>query len=100
VQELHALFDERDGQRRVATDLTDLARAATYGMIDTLIVDIDSVVPGAIDDDGAVTFGESGNDIVDEVARRVLAASGRVIALRASDIPRGGVAAAILRYAL
>ena len=99
VQELHELFGERDGQRRVATDLTDLARAATYGMIDTLIVDIDSVVPGSIDDDGAVTFGESGNDIVDEVARRVLAASGRVIALRASDIPRGGVAAAIFRYA-
>ena len=100
VQRLQELFEQRDGQRRVATDLADLARAATYGMVDTLIVDIDAVEPGSIDDEGALVPAESGNDVVDEIARRVLGSSGRVVAVRADGVPRGGSAAAILRYAL
>jgi hypothetical protein len=37
---------------------------------------------------------------VDEIARRVLLARGRVLALRRGDIPGDGPAAAILRYPL
>jgi hypothetical protein len=36
--------------------------------------------------------------VVDEIARRVLLARGRVLALRRDDIPGNGPAAAILRY--
>jgi hypothetical protein len=100
ARQLQELFNERDGQRRATTDLADLARAATYGMVDTLMVDIDAAVPGSIDDNGALLPDESGNDLVDEIARRVLGSSGRVMALRAGDIPRGSPAAAILRYSL
>ena len=44
-------------QGRGVTDLTDVARAATFGAVDTLMTDIDDVVPGFVDpDSGAVTL--------------------------------------------
>lgn len=101
VRELAELFGTRDAQGRAATDLAEIARLATFGAVDVLIVDIDRVVPGSLGDDGAVEFTEAAgaHDIVDEVARRVLLASGRVVAVRADEVPGGREAAAILRYA-
>ena len=103
LRELAELFSLRQGQDRVQTDVSDLARSSTYGQIDTLVVDIDQIVWGTVDDDGAVTFAEEGApgafDVVDEIVRRVLATDGTVLALRAEDVPGGGAAAAILRYA-
>jgi hypothetical protein len=60
-------------------------------------------LPGSIDDaDGALTLDETDDavnyGVVDEIARRVLLARGRVLAVRRDDIPGGGSAAAILRY--
>jgi hypothetical protein len=37
--------------------------------------------------------------VVDELTRRVLLTGGRVLAVRADEVPAGGEAAAILRYA-
>ncbi|HUF01052.1 MAG TPA: hypothetical protein VMN35_01380 [Gaiellaceae bacterium] len=99
------LFAQRSGQGRAATDIADVARAATFGMVDTVLVDIDEVVPGTIDEEsGAVTF-EDGDDavsygIVDEIARRVWLTGGRVLAVRRADIPGETSVAAILRYAV
>ena len=45
-------------------------------------------------DDDAVNYG-----VVDEIARRVWLAVGRVLAVRAEEIPSGSSVAAILRYA-
>jgi hypothetical protein len=45
------------------------AYAATYGAVDTLLVDIDEVVPGRVDETtGAVTFGQA-DDAVDGPGR-------------------------------
>jgi len=93
------------GEGRGATDLSDLARAATYGAIDTLIVDIDHSVAGFIDEaSGVITLSEDDDahnyGIVDEIARRVLNSGGRVVAVRSDDVPGGGVAAAITRFAV
>jgi hypothetical protein len=103
-----ALFSQRLSQGRAATDLSDIARLATLGAVDTVLVDIDGVVPGSIDEEtGALTFDTAVDSenaaadtygIVDEIARRVFLASGQVLAVRAADIPGGGPAAAILRY--
>jgi hypothetical protein len=42
---------------RTLIDLADVARAATFGAVDTVLVDVDTVVPGTIDEDsGTVTF--------------------------------------------
>ncbi len=69
------------------------------------MVDIDEVVPGTIDEvAGAVTFAteESASTygIVDEIAARVMAGGGRVVAVRRADIPGEASVAAILRYAI
>ena len=105
VAGLRALFDERASQGRTATDVSDVARLATYGAIDTLLVDIDEAVPGFIDEEsGAVTFDAEDDaanyGVLDEVARRVFLSSGRVLAVRREDVPGGSPAAAILRYAV
>ena len=98
------LFVKREPQGRAVTDVAQAARAATFGAVDTLIVDMDAVVAGT----GRrrdrrrhlrrrrarrETYG-----VVDEIARRTLLAGGRVVSARRADVPGGGDLAAILRY--
>lgn len=104
LAKLQEVFSERTGQRRSLTDTADVARAATYGQVATLFVDIDAIVPGSIDDAGAVTFADNAADadaygVLDEIARRVWIAGGQIVAVRREDVPGGGEAAAILRWA-
>jgi hypothetical protein len=103
LAELHKLWDLRTGQQRTLTDVADVARAATFGAVDTVLVDIDAVVPGSIDEDtGAVTFTPESTmsyGVVDEIARRVWLNGGRVLAVRDDDVPGHQGVAAILRYA-
>ncbi len=105
IRALAELFGAREPQGRATTDIAQAARAATFGAVDTLIVDMDAVVPGTVaDEDGAVSFAEEagpGNyGVVDEIARRALQSGARVVAARRDDVPGGGDVAAILRYAL
>jgi hypothetical protein len=97
-------FAQRASQHRASADVADVARAATYGLVDTVLVDIDASVPGSIEEEnGAVTFDEADDavnyGVVDEIARRVWLNGGRVLAVRRDDIPGNGPVAAILRYA-
>ena len=100
IQETYA---QRLTQRRASADIADIARAATYGLVDTVLVDMDESVPGYIDENGAVVFDDVDDavnyGVVDEIARRVWLNSGRVLAVRRDDIPGNGSVAAILRYA-
>jgi hypothetical protein len=105
LESVRELYERRSSQGRVAQDVADLARAATFGAVDTVIVDIDDVLPGTVDEDsGAVTFADEDDaiayGIVDEVARRVWLTGGRVLAVRREDVPGGGPAAGILRFAV
>jgi Bacterial archaeo-eukaryotic release factor family 11 len=97
-------FDLRSSDGRASADVATVARAATYGAVDTLLVDIDEKLPGQVDEEtGAVTFADddaASYGVVDEIARRVLLSGGRVLALRKPDVPGDGPLAAILRYAL
>jgi hypothetical protein len=103
LMELRALWDLRTGQQRTLTDVADVARAATFAAVDTVLVDIDAVMPGTVDEDtGEVTFGpESATSygVADEIARRVWLNRGRVLAVRKDDVPGNTGVAAILRYA-
>jgi len=98
-----ALFEARSGQGRTTTDVATAARAATQGAISKLLVDIDEVVPGMVDDDGVVTFAKTADavnyGVVDEIAARALLTGARVLAVRKGDIPGGGSLAAVMRYA-
>lgn len=104
VDALKAEFADRKGSARATADIDQAARAATQGAVRTLMVDIDRNVPGSVDDKtGAVTFADVDDavayGVVDEIARRVLDTGGRVLAVRAQDLPTDSPVAAILRWA-
>ena len=107
ARELSAIrdrFELRFEQDRASTDVAAVARAATQGAVDTVLVDIDEKVPGRLDEEtGAVEL--AGDDaasygVIDEIARRVLLSGGRVLAVRGAEVPGGGPVAAIFRYPL
>jgi Bacterial archaeo-eukaryotic release factor family 11 len=103
IAELGALFAEREGQGRATTDVAQAARAATFGAIDTLIVDIDVTLPGSVDDEtGAVTFSDVDDavtyGVVDEIVSRAMKSGARIVSARKADVPGNGALAAILRY--
>jgi hypothetical protein len=104
LQASHELYQSRQSDGRVAQDIADVARAATYGAVDTVFVDIDEVIPGSIDENtGAVTFSTADDagsyGVVDEITRRVWLSGGKVLAVRRDDIPGQNSVAAILRFA-
>lgn len=93
----------RAAHGRAVTDLSDVARAATYGAVDTLFVDIDQSVPGLVDEQtGAVTLSETEDavtyGVVDEILRRALLSGAEIFAVRADDMPGGGAVAAGVRF--
>ncbi len=103
LEGLKPLFEQRAGERRVTHDLSDAARAATFGAIDLLLVDIESQVPGTINDQGIITFASEDGaltyGVIDEIARRALATGARVLAVREENL-EGKSLSAILRYPL
>ncbi len=105
VADLHELYRERAGSGRATSDISDAARAATYGAVEALLVDMDAVIPGVIDEtSGVVTLAKEADagtyGVVDEIAGRCLATGARVVAVRKPDLPEGGSLAAILRFAV
>jgi hypothetical protein len=98
-------FAARENEDRATTDVAHAARAATYGAVESMLVDIDEVVPGTVDETtGAVTYSAAAKardyGVVDEIVTRVVRSGGRILAVRKADIPGGTSLAAILRYAI
>ncbi len=105
IEALKEKYENRASKDRATTDLTRIARAATFGAVDVLLVDIDVSIDGTVDSetgqlqiDERDTVGNYG--IVDEIAKRVLESGGRVMAVRKEQVPSGADAAAILRFAV
>jgi hypothetical protein len=103
IEAAKALYRTRFGQHRATTDLQTAARAATLGAVALLLVDIDQVVPGTVDEtDGAVSLAAAADaasyGVIDEIAGRTILAGGKVLAVRRADIPDGAPLAAVLRY--
>jgi hypothetical protein len=105
IDEIKEKFEARAGHDRATTDLQRIARAATFGAVDLLLADIDVVTDGTVDPEtGDLQIDESDTvanyGVVDEIAKRVLDAGGRVLAVRKEQVPEGASAAAILRFAI
>ncbi len=103
IEAATALFHERVGSHRAITDLRAVARAATFGAVDLLMVDIDEVIPGTVNEtDGAVALATTPDSasygVIDEITGRAFLAGGEVLAVRRADMPDGAAVAAILRY--
>lgn len=103
VDAAKALFQTRLGERRATTDIGEAARAATNGAIDLLLVDIDQVIHGTVDElDGSVELDSAPSTasygIVDEIAGRAILSGAKVLGVRSTDIPGEALLAAILRY--
>ncbi len=105
LQRLANDYEQKFSQGLATADVSDAARAATFGAAETVLVNMDGILPGRIaDDTGFVEFAEAEGagsyDITDEIVRRTLANGGKVFAVRQSDLPAGDHLAAMLRYAL
>jgi Bacterial archaeo-eukaryotic release factor family 11 len=104
LRALQDLYERRSAEGRASQDIAEVARFATYGAVETVFADIDEVIPGSIDESGAVTFGPADDavsyGVVDEIVRRVWLSGGSVLAVRRDDVPGKGPVAAILRYRL
>lgn len=103
VRRWHDLYDRRRSQDRATTDLGHAARAATFGAVESALVDMDRLVPGTIDDEGRASIteetGPMDHMVTDEIARRVLLSGGEVLSVRAGDLPDPEQpVSAILRY--
>jgi hypothetical protein len=105
LRDLKELYEQRAAEGRALSDVAEVARAATFGAVETLLVDIDASVPGTVHGrTGAVRFAANAagdvNDVTDEIARRAWLSGARVLAVRDREIPGRGAVAAILRYPL
>lgn len=105
IDDVKQTFEVRAGQDRATTDLQRIARAATFGAVDTLLVDIDVSPDGTVDEEtGDLTLDDvdtvANYGVTDEIAKRVLESGGRVLAVREDQVPEGADAAAILRFAV
>lgn len=100
LDELRTTFEERRNSGRAVTDLAELARAATFGQVDTVIIDMNAHVAGHIDIGGALVLDPADDlDVLEEIARAALGTGARVMSVRSDDLPDGVSAAGLLRFA-
>lgn len=82
IEAATVLFHERVGSHRAITDMRAIARAATFGAVDLLFVDIDEVMPGTVDGtDGTVDLATASSaasyGVIDEITGRAILAGGK-----------------------
>ncbi|MBV9165677.1 MAG: hypothetical protein JO342_05950 [Solirubrobacterales bacterium] len=71
LRDIRQLYGQRSAEGRALADVAEVARAATFGAVDTLLVDIDAALPGVVDDQtGAVTFAAQASGDVHDVTTR------------------------------
>lgn len=98
-----ATYEKLTNEGRATTELSDVARAATFGGISTLLVDVDAVVSGKIDEDtGSITYADAESaasyGVVDEIVGRAIVTGARVLGVRKGNLPNNAELAAILRF--
>lgn len=103
LDELLERFGAARAKGESATDVSDIARAASSGRVATLLIEADRIIPGSFDAvSGAIGRGELGDptvdDLLDDIGECVLRAGGEVIIVPAERMPERSGLAAIFRY--
>ena len=105
VQELVDRFNAARAHGRGSSELEEVADAAAFGRVDTLLDDATRRIPGRLDcsETGAeftpATFKDpSADDVLDDLAEWVLKADGAVLVLPPEQMPTVTGLAAIYRY--
>lgn len=103
VAGLRALYARRDSEGRATSDLSTAAHYVVRGGIEAIMVDMDAVTPGTVDETtGEIAFaaseGPQSYGVEDQVAVMALASGAKVLAVRSVDMPPGAGLAATLRF--
>lgn len=103
VRELKDRFMAAKAHQRGADELGAVAEAVQVGRVGTLMVDGGRSIPGRIDPTtGAFSPGDEGDarvdDVLDDLAERVLRTDGDVLVLPTEMMPNDAALAAIYRY--
>jgi hypothetical protein len=104
--DIRSLLDQVEAlhhERLSSTDIDEIARAASEGRVESLIVDVERELYGRLSRSAAALPGAEASattyDILDELVGVTVRQGGDVIGLRQSEMPDGVKAAAIFRYA-
>jgi hypothetical protein len=89
-----ARVDEMRNVNRGSSDISEIARAAGEGRVETLVVSLDEVIYGRLEDGvGSFVPGEEASvstyDVLDEIVGRTVSAGGKVYAAHADRLPGG-----------
>lgn len=89
--------------QRASADLSDVAAAAVEGRVNVLLVEAERQIPGRMDaETGAIDLQDSAtrgaDDLLDDVAEKVLRTGGEVIMVPAERMPVDSGLAAIYRF--
>ncbi len=100
-----ALYRQRQDDNRAVADLATIARLASQGQVSHLLVDIDQVQYGQLDERGKLSLtperSAESYDVIDETIVRVMQAGGEVLAVRRDERAPAELMpiAAVLRWA-
>lgn len=83
-------------------DLRKVMKAATAGRIATLLIEADRQIPGRVDANGEIEFGDLAqpdvDDLLDDLAELTMRNSGQVVVVPAGRMPTNSGLAAIYRF--
>jgi hypothetical protein len=103
VQRLVEAYQMARARQQGSEDLRQVAEAATFSRVGTLLVDADKHVGGRIDPaSGHVEFGDTSqpdfDDLLDDIAEKVIKTGGQVMVMPSQQMPTETGVAAIYRF--
>jgi hypothetical protein len=96
-------FGRARATQQGSEDVNEVAQAAAFARVGTLLVDADKHIGGRIDPtNGRVEFGDLSqpdfDDLLDDIAERVMKTGGQVLVMPAQQMPSDTGVAAIYRF--
>lgn len=103
LKEVRGTYASRVNDRRASDSVSEIARLAVMGGVETLLVDMETTLPGQVDPStGEASFCETSGpdsyDVLSEIACRVIETGGQVMSVRQADLPGSSPLAALLRF--